>query len=114
MVVLNKNGFRLPRVEREKFIQLMRLGLNYDRAQGIFCLANYNNIEKLQNSLADILKEEIAFAQTCVLCGKNFSCTNCKYYEACDTKNLPFTCVCPHCLRGDKPQKPQKGQMKLF
>jgi hypothetical protein len=115
MVVLNKSGFRLPRVEREKFIVLMRLGLNYDREKGIFCLVNYNNIEKLRDTLADILKvDEVTFAQICVSCGKDFPCAGCKYYEKCDTKNLPYECVCPQCLRGEKPQEAQKGQTKLF
>ena len=44
MVVLNKKAFNLPFMDREKFVLLMRLGLNYDRTTGMFCVANYNNI----------------------------------------------------------------------
>ncbi len=100
MVVLNKKGFRLPRVEKEKFILLLRLGLDYDRAQGTFCVANYNNIEKLTDTIASILNaDEVAFTQTCVSCGKDFPCSDCKYIELCATKNLPFQCVCVKCLK---------------
>ena len=103
MVVLNKKAFRLPRVEKEKFILLLRLGLEYSREQGTFCVSSYNNIEKLTDTIASILNvEEVSFAQACVLCGKDFPCTGCKYYDSCATKNLPFHCVCPECLRKGK------------
>ena len=103
MVVLNKKAFKLPFMDREKFLLLMRLGLNYDKPSGTFCLKNYNNIEKLTDALAEILKvDEVTFTQTCAVCGKDFPCTDCKYLELCSTKNLPFECVCTTCLREGK------------
>lgn len=103
MVVLDKENLRLPRVEKEKFITLLRLGLDYDRDRGIFRLNNCNQIEKLANLLAEILEaDEVTFAQTCISCGASFSCKNCNYLESCVTKNLPFECVCPRCLKEDK------------
>jgi hypothetical protein len=103
LVILNKKAFRLPRVEKEKFILLLRLGLEYNREQGTFCVSNYNNIGKLTDTLAEILNvDEVTFAQNCILCGKDFSCTDCKYLDSCATKNLPFQCACPQCLREGK------------
>ncbi len=103
MVVLNKKAFKLPFMDREKFLLLMRLGLNYDKATGTFRVANQNNIEKLAVTLAQILGvDEVTFTQTCCLCGTDFPCNECKYLELCNTKNLPFTCVCVQCLRGGK------------
>ena len=100
MVVLNKQGFKLPRVEKDKFILILRLGLEYDRAKGTFCVGSYNNIERLTNTIAEILGEdEVAFSQTCIHCGKDFACSECKYAESCATRNLPFHCVCPRCLK---------------
>ena len=108
MVVLNKKGFRLPRVEKEKFILLLRLGLEYNREQGVYCVSSYNSIEKVRDTIADILGvEEVTFAQSCALCGKDFPCTGCKYYDSCATKNLPFECVCPQCLKEGKPREEQ-------
>ena len=101
---MNKKGFRLPRVEKEKFILLLHLGLEYNRVQGVFSVSNYNNIEKLMDTIANILNvEAVTFAQTCFSCGNDFPCNSCKYYELCDTRNLPFKCVCPQCLREEKP-----------
>lgn len=102
MVVLNKTCFKLPRVEKEKFILLLRLGLDYNRNNGCYSIKNYNNIDKLCDTLSDVLKSEITFMQNCTVCGKSFSCHECKYVELCKTKNLPFSCVCGPCLKDEK------------
>ena len=103
MVALNKKAFKLPRVEKEKFILLLRLGLEYNREQGTFCVSSYNNIEKLIDALSSILNDEkVMFLQSCIICGKDFSCQDCKYVDLCATKYLPFHCVCSQCLREGK------------
>ena len=102
VVVLNKKGFKLPRVEKEKFISLMHSGLDYNRELGLFSIKSYNNIEKLMDTIGSILNSEVVFLQTCMRCGKDFPCGICKYNEMCTTKDLPFSCVCPQCLRDRK------------
>jgi hypothetical protein len=102
VAVLNKKGFKLPRVESEKFVSLMRLGLDYNRATGLFSIKNCNNIEKLMEAIGAILNTEVVFLQTCTRCGKDFPCSDCKYGELCTSKDLPFSCVCPQCLRDRK------------
>jgi hypothetical protein len=103
VVILNKKAFKLPRVEKDKFILLLRLGLSYNREQGTYSISNYNNIEKLTDVLASILNtDKVNFTQTCLTCNKDFACTECKYYELCETKDLPFHCVCTQCLREGK------------
>lgn len=99
MVVLNKSGFRLPRVEKDKFVLLLRLGLDYNREKGCYSIKNYNNIDRLRDVLVDILKSEVSFTQSCISCGTDFACSTCKYTESCATKDLPFSCVCPKCLK---------------
>jgi hypothetical protein len=98
MVVLNKKSIRLPRVEKEKFLLLLRLGLDYNRDLGVYSVKNYNNVDKLLDAISDVLKSEVVFLQSCSVCGKDFPCSSCKYVELCTTKNLPFNCVCPECL----------------
>lgn len=101
MVVLNKKSFKLPFVDKEKFVLLLRLGL--DRNQGSYCIKSYNNIEKLVDTISSILKaEKIVFLQTCSICGKDFPCSDCGYYESCATRDLPFHCVCPQCLKEER------------
>jgi hypothetical protein len=102
VMVLDSKGFKLPRVEKEKFILLIRLGLDYNKEVGLFSIKNCNNVEKLMDVLSEILKTEVAFSQICSRCGRAFPCSECNYKELCTTKNLPFTCVCPQCLRDRK------------
>jgi hypothetical protein len=105
MVILNKKAFRLPRLEKEKFILLMRLGLEYDRSQGVFRVANFNNIGKLIDTLSEILNDKVCFMQSCLICKRDFPCQECKYYELCETKNMPSTCVCGKCLEEERIRK---------
>ena len=71
VVVLNPKGFKLPRVEKEKFILLIHLGLGYNRELGLYSIKDYNNIEKLVDALSEILNTEIVFYQTCTRCGRD-------------------------------------------
>lgn len=102
MAVLNKKSFKLPRVEKEKFIALMNSGCEYNRELATFAIKSYNNIERLIDTISSILGSEVVFLQSCTRCGKDFACGDCKYEELCTTKNLPFGCVCPQCLRDRK------------
>ena len=38
VIALNPKGFKLPRVEKEKFLLLIRLGLDYNRERDYFQL----------------------------------------------------------------------------
>jgi hypothetical protein len=102
MVVLNSKAFKLPRVDKEKFLTLLRLGLEYDRNEGVFSIKSYNNIEKLLGTIESILGTEVVFLQSCTRCGRDFPCKECNYKDMCTTKDLPFSCVCPQCLRDRK------------
>lgn len=103
MVILNQNSFVLPLVEKSQFINLLRLGLEFDRTQRTYKIKNYNNIKKLIDTLSIILNDsDIFFLQTCLICKNDFSCSNCNYLNNCTTKNLPFECVCSSCLRKER------------
>ncbi len=102
VIALNPKGFKLPRVEKEKFVLLIRLGLDYNQGLGLFSIKNCNNTEKLIETIGGILNTEVVFLQSCTRCGKDFPCSDCKYSELCTTKDLPFSCVCPQCLRDKK------------
>jgi len=106
MVVLNKKGFVLPHTERDKFIRLMRLGLEYNRDKGTFSIKSFDNIEEAMDTISSILNDEVQFMQNCLICNKDFPCSDCKYADFCETKNLPFQCVCSECLTEQK--RPQQ------
>jgi len=95
MLVLNKRGFKLPRLEKEKFVDLVRGGgVGYQN--GFFFVKNYNN-EKILSTLSDVLEDSVGFTQTCTICRKEFPCGDCKYYGLCPTRDLPLHCLCQNC-----------------
>ena len=98
MKYLNKKAFKLPFMGKDKFIRLTRIGLGYtDRS---FHIKDYNNVEKIVDTLSDILDENISFLQSCVLCEKEFLCSDCKNYNSCATRDLPLQCICRDCTQG--------------
>ena len=102
MVVLNKKALKLPRVEKEKFMHLINAGLCYNRDQCLYSIKSYNDIENLIDLINGVLNTEVIFLQSCTRCCKDFPCGDCKYDDLCTTKNLPFGCVCPQCLKDKK------------
>lgn len=99
MLILDKTSFKLPRVEKDTFIFLLRLGLEYSRETGTYRITNFNNAEKLMIEISSILGDELTFLQTCTICNKDIQCPECRYYAHCTTRNLPFHCVCQKCLK---------------
>lgn len=99
MRILNKEGFKLPYLGTDRFKELTRIGLSYKR--GSFFIRDLNNIEKIKDALSNILNEEVVFTQTCLICGKEFLCTECKYYSSCPSRDLPFPCVCKNCSQNN-------------
>ncbi|MCK4952194.1 hypothetical protein KAS14_00195 [Candidatus Bathyarchaeota archaeon] len=95
MRTLKKQGFKLPYLGKEIFIKLTRMGLDYE--QGIFLIRDLNNIENIRDFLSEILNEKTVFTQICLICRKDFLCTECKHYSECPTKDLPLPCICEKC-----------------
>jgi hypothetical protein len=60
MVVLNKKAFKLPRVEKEKFMLLINAGLCYNREQCLYSIKSYNDIENLMDIINDILNSDFS------------------------------------------------------
>jgi len=103
MKVLDKKSFRLPFIGKDRYVQLLRLGLGYNKGHSSFYIKNYNDVEKIIDTISDILDgEKISFLQTCILCGMDFPCSDCKYNKLCPTKDLPLQCICPNCLKNAK------------
>jgi len=98
MRFLNRMSFKLPFIERDKFVKLIRFGVGYDRTRRSYYIKNYNDAEKIIDVISDILDEKISFLQKCILCRENFSCSDCKYCDSCGTKGLPLQCICQNCL----------------
>ena len=108
--LLDPTGFKLPYMGKDKFIQLMRAGLSYDRNGGKFVVRRLDNLEAVEERLAGILSRPIRFArpgqaaapsgekamQECYVDGHQVLCDSCEFIEACPTHTIPSLkfCLC--------------------
>ena len=97
MKVVTKESFRLPYLGREKYIELVRSGVTYDKKTGAFSIKNADNIDRIRLILSEILNDDIAFAQKCFICQTRFTCTDCGFSNICGTRDIPLYCICKPC-----------------
>jgi hypothetical protein len=117
MKPLDKKGFKLPYVDSLTYRELLRLGLRYDRTQKTYSAEDLDSasMDSVLELLSKILQDKACFtqttetvgntaraAQTCLVCRKQFPCQECRYYELCETRNLPLSCICGKCLEEGK------------
>jgi hypothetical protein len=114
--LLDPSGFKLPYMGKDKFIQLMRAGLNYDRKSGRFVVRRVDNLQSVEERVAQIVAKPIRFkrpdqAETvsrsqsatikeCYVNSKPVPCAECEFVENCPTAILEALkfCLCDDCL----------------
>ena len=114
--LLDPSGFKLPYMGKDKFIQLMRAGLNYDRKTGRFVVRRLDNLESVEERVADIILKPVRFRRSeqagavsrpedesvkeCFVDAKLALCAGCEFIEDCPTHiltGLKF-CLCDESL----------------
>lgn len=96
--VITRSGIKLPYMGKDKFIELMRVGLKYDRETRTFFIENINYAVQIKAILRELLKDEIVFGQVCIVCERNFSCEECEYINICRSSSIPSYCICSKCV----------------
>jgi hypothetical protein len=108
--LLDPTGFKLPFMGKDKFIQLMRAGISYDRNAGKFAVRRLDSLDTVEERLAGILLRPVKFArpdqqpspmegsgvQECYVDGRRVPCVKCEFVQACPTHvigELKF-CLC--------------------
>jgi hypothetical protein len=116
--VLDPTGFKLPYMGKDKFIQLMRAGISYDRNGGKFVVRRLDNLDAVEERLAGILSHPVKFArseevvargvggaiQECFVDGLQVVCDKCEFIESCPTHivtSLKF-CLCDETVADPK------------
>jgi hypothetical protein len=116
--LLDPTGFKLPFMGKDKFIQLMRAGITYDRNAGNFAVRRLDNLDTVEERLAGILLRPVKFArpgqqvttledswvQECYVDGRSVPCDKCEFLQACPThviRELKF-CLCDETLADPK------------
>ena len=116
MEMLDPNGFKLPFMGKDKFVQLMRVGIKYDSATRAFSVRRVDNIDSVEGSLSQIIGRPVKFVRpattpeqkeaklgiikTCYLDAKEIPCDSCEFVESCPThflQDLKY-CICTETL----------------
>jgi len=114
--LFDPSGFKLPYMGKDKFIQLMRAGLNYDRKIGRFVVRQLDNLESVEERVGEIIARPVRFkrpeqseaashpedetVKECFVDEKAVSCAGCEFVEDCPTHiltGLKF-CLCDESL----------------
>jgi len=102
VIVVGKKGIKLPFVGKDKFADLMKAGLGYDRVTRTFYIQNLDYADRLKATLSEIFKDDIVFAQICLICGKVFPCNECEFFNDCKSNDYPSYCICKSCIEKPK------------
>lgn len=116
--LLDPTSFKLPYTGKDKFIQLMRAGITYDRGSGKFAVRRLDDLDTLEERLSGILSKPFKFArqgqvsvvaenkaiQTCFVDGLPVFCEKCEFIHSCPTYNLTSLkfCLCDDTMADPK------------
>ncbi len=116
--VLDPAGFKLPYMGKDKFIQLMRAGISYDRGGGEFVVRRLDNLDSVEERLSDILAKPVKFirpeqataeiegkvVKECYVDGQQIPCEECEFVENCPTHTIASRkfCLCDQTLSDPK------------
>ena len=116
--LLDPTSFKLSYMGKDKFIQLMRAGITYDRNGGKFAVRRLDNLDAVEERLSGILSVPIKFAregqasetaenkaiQECYVDGEPVPCEKCEFIPACPTHNIASLkfCLCDETMRDPK------------
>lgn len=113
--VLDPAGFKLPYMGKDKFIQLMRAGLSYDRKAGRFAVKRLDNLDSVEERVSQIILKPVKFKRAeqtavqteegqvikeCFVDSNIVACAKCDFVDDCPThaiSTLKF-CLCDETL----------------
>jgi replication factor C large subunit len=113
---LDPTGFKLPYMGKDKFIQLMRAGIGYDRNGGKFVVRRLDNLGSVEERISQIISKPVHFkrpegevdqrvgegdiVKECYVDAKLVFCAKCEFIESCPTHILTALkfCLCDESL----------------
>jgi replication factor C large subunit len=116
--ILDPTGFKLPYMGKDKFIQLMRAGIGYDRSGGKFVVRRLDDLDAVEERVSGIISKPVKFkrpeqvaeeaegkiVKECYVDARKVPCDGCEFVEDCPTHiigSLKF-CLCDETLSDPK------------
>ena len=126
--MLDPADFKLPFMGKDKFIQLMRVGVKYDSRQRAFSVRRMDNLDSVEGSVSQIIGKPVKFirpelasqqkgdhqktTKLCYVDGREISCDACEFLEYCPThflEDLKY-CVCKETLSNAEAYTKYRGK----
>jgi replication factor C large subunit len=112
---LDPTGFKMPYMGKDKFIQLMRAGLSYDRKAGQFVVRRLDNLDSVEQRVSEIILKPVKFRRTeqivtgggedggskeCYVDSTQVACSKCEFVDDCPTHTIITQnfCLCDETL----------------
>lgn len=92
MKIIVGGWFTLPRLGRDVFSGLMKLGVKYDKELG-FRIDSWTDIERAVRAISTAVGEEVEVSLRCFVCLRE-ACPGCPYLEVCDRRKVSPLCLC--------------------
>jgi len=113
--ILDPAGFKLPYMGKDKFVQLMRAGLTYDRKGGKFVVRRLDNLDSVEERVSQIISKPVKFkrpeqtvgesvegdiTKECYVDSRPIICAKCEFVDDCSTHTISALrfCLCDDTL----------------
>jgi len=88
----------LPRLGKDAFSQLMRLGVKYDKRNG-FYIPSSIDLREVASVIEKATGKNVNFVFKCFMCGKDMTCIECEYKWSCKVELTSGKCICSNCMK---------------
>jgi hypothetical protein len=95
--ISSREWFRLPKMGRDSFVDLMKAGVEYNKSLG-FRIKDSADLPLVESVLKKTLGEEIIIALRCFVCGQSVECHSCNYKDVCVLGRFSLNCICDECM----------------
>jgi hypothetical protein len=109
--ILDPTGFKLPYMGKDKFVQLMRAGISYDRKGGKFVVRRLDDLDSVEERVSQVISKPVKFKRPeqavseieggdmikeCYVDSKPILCSKCEFLDDCPTHTITTLkfCLC--------------------
>jgi hypothetical protein len=86
----------LPRLGKDAFRELMRVGVEYTTGKGFFVRPD-SDLTAIRIIVSEATGDEVEFVFRCYLCGRESVCVDCQYHSVCSIEQVGGNCLCARC-----------------
>lgn len=91
-------GFTLPRLGKDAFARLMRSGVEYNKANGLFTIKDASKLDSIVAIIKESTSVPVSIELPCVICSNDAGCYECEFSSSCNRLEVACKCICKDCM----------------